>query len=50
MVNHVHLRDVRSKDLDLGPRTAQMNQYPAQEGIRPNSDMCLAQLYLPPGV
>ena len=50
VVNHVHLRDVRSEDLDLGPRTAQVNQYPAQEGIRPDSDMCLAQLYLPPGV
>lgn len=34
VVNHVHLRDVRSKDLDLGPTTTQVNQHPAQKEIR----------------
>lgn len=34
VVNHVHLRDVRSKDLDLGPATTQVNQHPARKKIR----------------
>lgn len=28
MVNHVHLRDIRSKDLDLSPTSAQVHQDP----------------------
>lgn len=28
VVNHMHLRDIRSKDLDLGPSSAQVDQDP----------------------
>ena len=32
MVNHVHLRDIRGEDLDLGPPTAQVDQDPVSGG------------------
>lgn len=28
MINHMHLRDIRSKDLDLGSASAQVDQDP----------------------
>lgn len=34
MVDYMHLRDVRSKDLDLSPTTAQVNQHPDRDKIR----------------
>lgn len=44
VVNHVHLRDVRSKDLDLSTATAQVNQYPARED---NSILAESQVQTP---
>lgn len=38
VVNHVHLRDVRSKGLHLGPATTQVNQHPARKKIRRGSE------------
>lgn len=46
VVNHVHLRDVRSEDLDLGPATAQVHQRPAREEITPGSETGPTQLHL----
>ena len=34
MVNHVHLRDIRGEDLDLGPSAAQVDQDPVGQVVR----------------
>lgn len=46
VVDHVHLRDVRGEDLDLGPTTAQVHQHAAWEGTKADSEMCPTLLHL----
>ena len=50
MINHVHLRDIRGEDLDLGPPAAQVDQDPAWGGESDQTDLSPAQLHLPTGV